>query len=158
MRALTGIAVLGMVAGLLAGCEGTVTGTEVVRMELQPAAERGAYAPVKFNLSTDMNPVAINFRADFIQEATEFGKWNTYRVALTQNGATVASRNMNVNHPQNNPQGDAPPPSGTVHTLFITDIQASGEYELTITPVTPVSVTLKDARVDVRRNVARPPV
>ncbi len=160
MRAWRGVAVLGVVAGLLAGCEGTITGTEVTNVALQPAeppTQRGDYAPVKLNLSTDMNPVAINFRADFSQDATEFGKWNTYRVALTHNGNTVASRNMNVNHPQSNSQGDAPPPTGTVHTLFITDLQSSGEFELTITPVNAVVVTLKDARVDVRRNVARPP-
>jgi hypothetical protein len=160
MRAWRSIAVLGVLAGALIGCEGTTTGTEVVNVALQPAEQptaRGSYAPVKLNLSTDMNPVAINFRADFSLDATEFGKWNTYRVALTQGGNTVASRNMNVNHPQSNAQGDAPPPTGTVHTLFITDLQSSGEFELTITPVKPVVVTLKDARVDVRRNVARPP-
>lgn len=159
-RGWQGVAVRGLAAGLLAGalagCEGTVTGTEVARMDLQ-AADRGAYDPVKFNLSTDMNPVAFNFRADFTQDVTEFGKWNTYQVTLTHNGANVVSRNMNVNHPQNNPQGDAPPPTGTVHTLFITDLQSSGEYELTIKPVKPVEVTLKSPRVDVRRNVARPP-
>lgn len=156
MRAWRSLAVLGLVSCLLAGCEGTTTGTEVANVALQPA-ERGAFQPVKLNLSTDMNPVAINFRADFSQDATEFGKWNTYRVALTQNGNTVASRNMNVNHPQSNAQGDAPPPTSTVHTLFITDLQSSGEFELTITPVKPAAITLRNATVDVRRNVARPP-
>jgi hypothetical protein len=146
--------------GLLTGCEGTTTGTQVTNVALQPAeqpAERGAYTPVKFNLSTDMNPIAVNFRADFTQQATEFGKWNTYRVALKQNGNTVASRNMNINHPQTNAQGDAPPPTSTVHTLFVADLESSGEFELTITPVKPVEVTLMNATVDVRRNVARPP-
>ena len=150
---------LAMVAGLLVGCEGAITGTEVARVALQPAAsgERGAYAPVKFTLSPEMNPVAFNLRADFSQEAVEFGKWNAYRAVLTQNGATVATRNFNVNHPQTNPQGDAPPPTGTVHTLFYVDVPASGEYELTITPSNPVAITLKEASVDARRNVQRPP-
>ena len=90
-RIVQTVALLGMVAGLLVGCEGAITGTEVARVALQPAAsgERGAYAPVKFTLSPEMNPVAFNLRADFSQEAVEFGKWNAYRAVLTQNGATV---------------------------------------------------------------------
>jgi hypothetical protein len=147
---------LGMLAGILAGCEGTTTGQQVASLELQPA-DRGAYQPVKVSLTTEMNPVAFNFRADFSQDPAEFGKWNTYRAALTQNGTPVTSRNFNVNHPQNNPQGDAPPPSGTVHTLFVTDVQGNGEFELTITPLQPVAITLKNARVEVRKNVARGP-
>jgi hypothetical protein len=160
MQAWRGMAVMGLLAGLagwLTGCEGTTTGKEIASVELQPGAERGTYAPVKFTLTPEMNPVAVNFRADFMQDPAEFGKWNTYRAVLTQGGATVAMRNFNVNHPQNNPQGDAPPPSGTVHTLFVTDVPGSGECELIIKPLQAVAITLKNARVDVRSNVARPP-
>lgn len=159
MKARSAVVVLGLLAGLLAGCEGAITGTEIARVALQPAAsgERGAYAPVKFNLSPEMNPVAFNLRADFTQEATEFGRLNSYRAVLTQNGATIATRNFNVNHPQSNAQGDAPPPSGLVHTLFYVDVQTSGEYELTIAPAKPVDITLKEASADARRNVQRPP-
>ena len=156
MRTFRSVAVLGMLAGMLVGCEGTTTGQQVASVDLQPA-DGGAYQPVKVNLSTDMNPVAFNFRADFSQDPSEFGKWNTYRAALTQNGTPVTSRNFNVNHPQTNAQGDAPPPSGTVHTLFVTDLQGGGEFELTITPLQPVAITLKSPRVEVRKNVARGP-
>lgn len=160
MRAWRRVAVMGLLAGLagwLSGCEGTTTGKEVVSVTLQAGTERGSYAPVKFTLTPDMNPVAVNFRADFTQDPAEFGKWNTYRAVLTQGGAAVATRTININHPQNNPQADAPPPSGTVHTLFIADVPASGECELTITVVQPAPITLKEARVDVRSNVARHP-
>lgn len=158
MQALRGMAGLGVLAGLLAGCEGVTTGTEVARLPLQ-AADGGSYAPVKFALATEMNPVAINFRADFSQNPDEFGKWNTYRIALAKDGSVVASRNININHPQNQrqPGADAPPPTSTVHTLFITDVQASGEYELTISAVAPALVKLTNPTVDVRRNVQRPP-
>ncbi|HTE14280.1 MAG TPA: hypothetical protein VK642_04320 [Burkholderiales bacterium] len=159
-HALRGVAVAGLLAGLmgwLVGCEGTTSGREVANIELQPAAERGAYAPVKFNLTTDMNPVAVNFRGDFTQEPGEFGKWNSYKASLTLNGSMVATRNFNVNHPQSNAQGDAPPPAGMMHTLFITDLQSSGEYELTITPLKSAAITIKNARADVRANVQRPP-
>lgn len=160
MQAWRGMAVMGLwaaVAGLLAGCEGTTTGKEVVSVTLQAGAERGSYAPVKFALTPDMNPVAVNFRADFTQDPAEFGKWNTYRAVLTQGGATVATRSFNVNHPQSNAQGSPPPPSGMVHTLFIIDVPGSGECELTITVAQPAPITLKEARVDVRSNVARHP-
>ena len=159
MRVLRSIALSGFLAVALAACEGVTTGTEVARVPLQTAAGAapGTYAPVKFSLGPDMNPVAINFRADFSQTPSEFGKWNTYRVALIKDGAVVVSRNININHPQSSAQGDAPPPSGTVHTLFITDVQASGEYELTITPTQAAAIVLSNAQVDVRRNVQRPP-
>lgn len=155
-------ALLGLVAGTLAGCEGVTTGTEVARVALQPAVnagegERGAYAPAKFTLSPDMNPVAFNFRAEFSQDATEFGRWNAYRAVLTQNGASIATRNFNVNHPQSSAQAEAPPPTGTVHTLFYVDVPASGEFELSITPIKPVEITLNSPIVDARRNVQRPP-
>lgn len=158
MQAFRGLSVLGALAGVfLAGCEGTITGREVANVELQPAAQRGAYEKVKLNFNTEMNPVAVNFRADFTQEATEFGKWNTYRAVLTHNGTPLATRNFNANHPQSNAQGDSPPPAGMVQTLFIVDVPASGEYELTITPLDAVTITLKNARVDARANVQRPP-
>lgn len=159
MRLWHGLAALGLLAAALMGCEGVVTGKEVVRLPLQPATG-GSFAPVKFALDTAMNPVSINFRADFSQSPDDFGKFNTYRVALAKDGSVVASRNINVNHPQSRrPQGDttdAPPPTGTVHTLFIADLAASGEYELTITAVQQ-AITLSNAQVDVRRNVQRGP-
>jgi hypothetical protein len=160
MRLWRGVAVTGLLAGLmglLVACEGTTSGKEVANIALQAGADRGSYRPVKFTLTPDMNPVAVNFRANFTQDPAEFGKWNTYRALLTQNGSTVATRNLNVNHPQTNPQADAPPPGGYVNTLFITDVPGAGECELTITPLQGVAITLTDARVDVRSNVARPP-
>ncbi len=160
MHAWRAVAVMGLLASLsgwLTGCEGTTTGKEVVSVTLQAGAERGSYAPVKFTLTPDMNPVAVNFRADFTQDATEFGKWNTYRAVLTQGGTTVATRTINVNHPQTDPQGASPPPGGTVHTRFITDVPGRGECELTITAAQPAAITLREARIDVRSNVARHP-
>ena len=159
-NAFAAVALWGLVVGRLGGGEGVTTGTEVARVALQPVAsgERGAYAPVKFTLSPDMNPVAFNLRADFSLVATEFGLWNAYRAVLTQSGATIATRNFNVNHPQASPQAEAPPPTGLVHTLFYVDVPASGEFELTIVPTKPAEITLKGPSVDVRRNVARPPL
>ncbi len=148
-----------LMATVLSGCEGVTTGTEIARLPLQAAegGPPGAYAPVKFTLSPEMNPVAFNFRADLKLSPDEAGKWNTYRVTLTHGGTVVASRNINVNHPQASKDDSPPPPGGTIHTLFYVDVQAAGEHELTITPVSPVAVTLNNAQADARRNVQRPP-
>ncbi len=153
------VGLLVITAGVLSGCEGVTTGTEIARLPLQAAegGPPGAYAPVKFTLSPEMNPVAFNFRADFTSNPDEYGKWNTYRVTLTRGDTVVASRNINVNHQQGRTEGSAPPPTGTIHTLFYVDVQAAGEHELTITPVSPVAITLNNAHADARRNVRRPP-
>ena len=146
-------------AVLLTGCEGITTGTEIANIALQPAegGVPGSYLPTQFTLTPEMNPVAFNLRAEFTQDPAESGKWNAYQVALTHNGAPVATRIVNINHPQTNAQGSAPPPSATIHTLFYVDVQNSGEHELTITAAQPVAVTLREPRVDARRNVQRPP-
>ena len=147
-----------LIAAFLHGCEGVVSGTEIARVPLQIAegAPAGNYAPVKIALNPEMNPVAFNFRADFTMNVTEAGKWTTYRAILSKDGAMVATRNFNVNHPWSNPDSSPPAPTGAIHTLFYVDVQSAGDYELTIAAVSPAQVTLKDAQVDVRRNVQRP--
>jgi hypothetical protein len=159
MRALRMMAIMAFLAGVLTACEGVMTGTEVARVPLQAAegGPAGAYAPVKLDLGPDMNPVAINFRADFTQDPAEFGKWNTYRASLSRDGKVIVARTFNVNHPTANPDNAAPPPTASVNTLFIVDVQSGGEYELTLTPVSPVAIVLNNAQVDARRNVQRPP-
>jgi hypothetical protein len=158
VNALRAVSALAIFAGVLMGCEGVVTGTEVMRVPLQAAeGVAGAYAPVKLNLRPDMNPVAINFRADLAQNPAEYGKWNTYRAALSKSGGVIVARTFNVNHAAaSGPDSSSPPPTPTLHTLFIVDVQGAGEYELTITPVSPVAVTLNNAQIDARRNVQRP--
>jgi hypothetical protein len=159
MRALRIMAIMAFLAGALTACEGVMTGTEVARVPLQAAESgpAGAYAPVKLDLGPDMNPVAINFRADFTQDPAEFGKWNTYRAALSRNGSVIVARTFNVNHPAASPDNASPPPTTAVNTLFIVDVKSRGEYELTLTPVSPVAIVLNNAQVDARRNVQRPP-
>src|SRR5262245_27530003 len=159
MSALRVVSVLAIFVLVLMGCKGVVTGTEVTRVPLQAAdGTAGAYVPIKINLRPDMNPIAINFRADLTQNPAEYGKWNTYRAALSKDGNSVVARTFNVNHPAA-PGGDSspPPPSPFIHTLFIVEIQKAGEYELVIAPVSPTAITLQNAQIDVRRNVQRPP-
>lgn len=159
MRLWQSVVAVGAAVAALAGCEGVITGKEIARVELQ-SAEGGSFAPATFALTTDMNPIAFNFRADFSQNPEDFGRWNTYRITLSKGGNVVESRNINVNHPiSRRPQDgvDPPPPTSTVHPLFTTDIEANGEYELKIRAVKTPEIRISNASVDVRRNVARGP-
>lgn len=153
---LGGVVISAMAA--LSGCEGTTTGAEFAAVALQPAVDgrRAAYEPVKFTLSPDMNPIAFNFRADNVLDATEYGKWNGYRATLSRGGTPVAMKSFSANSPTVG-EGNSPPPTTLIRTLFYVDVDAAGEYELTIVPDRAPQITLKDARVDARRNVQRPP-
>ena len=64
MRTCIAVAALFFLAVFLQACEGVVSGTEIARVPLQTAegGAAGAYAPVKFTLSPEINPVAFNFR------------------------------------------------------------------------------------------------
>ena len=155
MRRTWEVIACGLLAGFLVGCEGTFTGSEIAREPL-PVGDGGAYAPLKFSLTPDMNPVAFNFRADFTQDPAEFGKWNAYRATLARNGDVIAARTFNVNHPASRNSDSAAPPTQVVQTLFIVDLPGAGEYELAIAAVGPLAIALRDAQIDVRRNVRRP--
>ena len=48
---------------LLVACDAFVTGEQVVNFDLKPQAD-GGYAPVTVTLGPEMNPVALNFRAE----------------------------------------------------------------------------------------------
>ena len=142
---------------LVAGCEGVITGKEVVTVALQPTGD-GGYGPVKFALGPDMNPVAINLHANYSQDRQESGKWNTYRATLKVGAKQIATRDFNVNYPAAaGSDASSPPPTSLVHTLWIVDLKDRDDYEVTIAPLKPVEVTLVSPRIEVRRNVQRPP-
>ena len=155
MRVARVVMACGLLAGFLAGCEGVITGSEIARVPLQ-VRDDGSFAPVVFRLSPEMNPVAVNLRADYTQDPAEFGKWNSYRATLRLAGSVVAARTFNVNHPAANRDDASPPPTQGIHTLFIVDVQSAGEYELAITPTAPVAIRLVEPHADARRNVQRP--
>ncbi len=140
-------------AALLAACEGLMTGVEIARVPLLPGAD-GGYVPVKLALSPEMNPVALNLHADFTQDLSQAGKWNTYRATLTRAGVVVFSREFNVNFPGSveSEPADAP----LAHTMMIVDVTMAGEHELAIAPARPTEITLTDAQVVVRGKVERP--
>ena len=85
-----------LAAALLTGCDAFVTGEQVVAFDLKPQAD-GGYAPVTVTLGPEMNPVALNLRAELPGSGGTPGAWNEYAAMLTFNGAPVATNSFTVN-------------------------------------------------------------
>ena len=81
---------------LLAACDAFVTGESVVTFDLKPQAD-GSYAPVTVTLGPEMNPVALNLRAELPGSGGTPGAWNEYVAILTYNGAPVQTKSFTVN-------------------------------------------------------------
>jgi hypothetical protein len=138
---------------LLGACESLFTGETVANVPLEADAG-GGFKPVTFALSADMAPVALNFHAEQGNQPHESGKWNRYRATLTRAGQPVASAEFNVNYTGT---PDLPPanPSHVV-TMLIHRAVEGGEHALSIRPLKADEVTLKNVRLEVRRNVQVP--
>lgn len=138
----------------LSACDGLFTGTQVVRFPLQ-ALPAGDYAPIKLALGPEMNPIALNFAAEYTINPAESGKWNSYTAVLSLNGKPMASSPFNIN---NSSSPDAP--SGTpsvAHTMLIVEVAETGDYELRIALTAPQQITLNKANVELRRNIRPAP-
>jgi hypothetical protein len=134
----------------LLGCEGTVTGTKALTVPLQAEAS-GAFVPIKITLTPDMSPVALNFRAEQILAPSEAGKWNRYSATLSQNGNVRAQGEFNFNY-----TGSGDTSQGSTEqtqTMMMFTLAESGEFDLAIKPVKPVDVTVKNARLEARKNI-----
>ena len=137
---------------LLAACDGLFTGTQVTRFPLQPSSE-GGYAPVTLSLGPEMNPVALNFAAEFTVNQAEAGKWNSYVATLSYKGKPIASNAFNVNN-ANSPDAPTGAPS-VAHTMMVVEVAETGDYELRISASAPAAVTLAKPNVELRRNIQR---
>lgn len=136
---------------LLAGCDGLFTGAQVTRFPLQQAG--AGYAPVTLTLGPEMNPVALNFAAEYTVNPAEAGKWNSYVATLSYKGQAIASRPFNVNN-SNSP--DAPSGAASVaHTMMIVEVAETGDYELRISATAPAGITLAKPNLELRRNIQR---
>jgi hypothetical protein len=141
--------VAALTASLL-GCEGTVTGTKALTVPLQ-AETSGAFAPIKITLTPDMSPVALNFRAEQTLAPSEAGKWNRYSATLSQNGNVRAQGEFNFNYTG---AGDTPQGSTEqTQTMMMFTLAESGEFDLAITPIKVIEVTVKNARLEARKNI-----
>jgi len=137
----------------VAGCEGLYTGSEVARMPLEQTAD-GAFAPVKLQLSPDMNPIALNMHGETVANAIEGGHWNTYAATLARNGSAVASARFNVN---NTGSVESAHGGAFQQTMLVVSVPEAGEYELVIALAKPREITVNGALVAVRKNTQPPP-
>jgi hypothetical protein len=144
------LATVAALTASLLGCEGTVTGTKALTVPLQ-AETSGAFAPIKITLTPDMSPVALNFRAEQTLAPSEAGKWNRYSAVLSQNGNVRAQGEFNFNY-----TGSGDTSQGSTEqtqTMMMFTLAESGEFDLTIKPIKPVDVTVKNARLEARKNI-----
>jgi len=136
---------------VLAACDGLFTGEQVVRFPLRPVS--GGFAPIILSLGPEMNPVALNFAAEYTVNPAEAGQWNAYVAVLKRNGNIVASAPFNIN---NNSTPDAPSGAASVaRTMLVFDAPETGDYELSIAATAPARVTMVNPNVELRRKVRR---
>ena len=139
-----------LLAAMLAGCDGVITG-EKASSEAVTETANGGYGPIKLSLTPQMSPVAVNLRAEHGISATDAGKWNTYLATLRHNGREVAASKFNINYPGSvDGQPGAP---YTLQNMLTAKIAEAGDYELTVVPVKPNDIKLINVRVEMRRNV-----
>ena len=137
---------------LLAACDGLFTGAQVTRFPLQPAAG-GGFAPLRLTLGPEMNPVALNFSAEYIPDPAQAGKWNSYVAMLSYKGRTIATGAFNIN---SNVTPDAPVGAVSVsQTMLLVDAPEIGDYELSISASGQSRITLAHPNLELRRNIRR---
>jgi hypothetical protein len=136
-----------------AACEGMVTGQQVFQQPLTQN-EDGSFAPVRFNLTPEMNPVAVNFKGMTIAHPDESAHWNSYVANLAHRGAVVASSSFDINNPGTRDNDHGGP---FAQTLFFVTVPEAGEYELSIRVSRPQEITIQQPSVEVRRNTQPPP-
>lgn len=146
---------VGLLCGalLLAGCDAFVTGEPVVTFDLKPQAE-GGYAPVTTTLGPEMNPAALNLRAELPGSGGTPGAWNEYVAVLTHKGALVQTRSFTVN--DTSTRDNVPGQSFIARNLMTISVKETGDYVLTITATKKPAVELLKAQLELRKNIATP--
>jgi hypothetical protein len=139
---------------LLAGCEGLFTGERDSKQPLAQADD-GSFTAVKLTLNPDMNPIALNLHGETIAHPDESERWNSYRAALTLNGATVAGGTFTINNPGTRP--DQPHGGPFRQTMLFASVPQAGEYELTIMLTQPKAITIQSPVLEIRRNTQPQP-
>jgi hypothetical protein len=137
---------------LLTACDGLFTGKQVVRFPLQPVTG-GGFAPLRLTLGPEMNPVALNFSAEYTANPAEAGKWNGYVAVLSYKGRSIATGAFNIN---SNATPDAP--AGAIslsQTMLVVEAAETGDYELSISSAGQPRITLANPNVELRRNIQR---
>lgn len=135
------------------GCDGLIGGDVAARIPLQADAN-GAYAPVRILLRPEMNTVVFSLHADFVWgKRDEAGQWNSYRATLSTGDKVVRAQEFQVNSPENVNASSSSPPASLQQPVLRVEVPAEAEYQITIAPLRPPTVTLNSPQLLVRINV-----
>ena len=137
----------------LAACDAFVTGESVVTFDLKPQAD-GGYAPVTVTLGPEMNPAALNLRAELPGSGGTPGAWNEYVAILTYNGAPVQTNSVTVN--DTSTRDNVPGQPFIARNVMTISVKETGDYVLTIAATKKPVVELLKAQLELRKNIATP--
>jgi hypothetical protein len=138
---------------LLAACDAFVTGEQVVNFDLKAQAD-GGYAPITVTLGPEMNPVALNFRAELPTSGGTPGAWNEYSAVLTFNGTPVQTRAFNVN--DTSTRDNQPGQPFIARNMATVSVKDTGDYVLTISATKKPLVELLKPQLELRKNIVAP--
>ncbi len=153
MGPMTRRALLACIAALLVACDAFVTGEQVVSFDLKPQAD-GGYAPVTLSLGPQMNPIALNLRAELPGSGGTPGAWNEYAATLTYKGAPLLTKAFTVN--DTSPGDNTPGQPFIARNAITVSVQETGDYVLTIAATRKPVVTLLKPQLELRKNIATP--
>lgn len=142
-----------IVALMMAACDAFVTGEKVVMFDLRPQAD-GGYAPITLTLGPEMNPVALNLRAELPGSGGTPGAWNDYAAELSFKGATVMTNSFTVN--DTSTRDNAPGQPFIARNVMTVSLTETGDYTLTILAKRKPVVELAKPQLELRRNIATP--
>ena len=142
-----------LVIFLLAACDAFVTGEKVVSFDLKPQAE-GGYAPLTVTLGPEMNPVALNLRAELPGSGGTPGAWNEYAAVLSFNGAPVQTGSFTVN--DTSTRDNVPGQPFIARNVMTVNVKETGDYLLTIKASKKPVVELLKPQLELRKNIATP--
>lgn len=143
------LALAGLVT--LAACDAFVTGEKVVAFDLKPQAD-GGYAPVTVTLGPEMNPIALNLRAELPSSGGTPGTWNAYSAVLTFKGAPVMTSAFNVN--DTSTRDNVPGQPFIARNMMTVTVTETGDYVLAITATKKPLVDLLKPQLELRKNIA----
>ena len=138
---------------LLAACDAFVTGEKVVSFDLKPQAD-GGYAPITLTLGPEMNPAALNLRAELPGSGGTPGAWNEYAAVLTYQGMPVMNQAFNVN--DTSTRDNVPGQPFIARNVMTVSVKDTGDYTLTITATKKPVVDLMKPQLELRKNIATP--
>ena len=135
---------------LLAACDAFVTGEKVATFDLKPQPD-GGYAPVTLTLGPEMNPVALNLRAELPANGGTPNAWNEYAAILTRQGAAVQTKSFTVN--DTSTRDNVPGQPFIARNAITVSVKETGDYVLTIAATRKPVVELRKPQLELRKNI-----